>query len=77
MIEPSFPLTLVGPFLNLLLTPPRDRLDLASFLISFLNVSVAARLCVIGRPKSTYTRFVEDVLWRKLHGYMIFLKGGE
>jgi hypothetical protein len=69
---------LSDPSLNLSLINPHDGVDLAPFLISFLDAFVAASAArVVGTPKSTYSRFVEDVLWRKLDGFRIFVRGGK
>ncbi|KAI0698096.1 hypothetical protein BC835DRAFT_688622 [Cytidiella melzeri] len=53
-----------------------DGLFLKPFLLPFVDASVVARAeSVVGTEGSTYSRFVEDVLWRTSHGYDIVQKG--
>lgn len=53
-----------------------DGLSLQPFLMPFVDALVVARgIQVVGTEGSTYSRFVEDVLWRTNHGYDIVQKG--
>ncbi|KAI0088714.1 hypothetical protein BDY19DRAFT_985512 [Irpex rosettiformis] len=53
-----------------------DGLFLKPFLLPFIDALVVARgQTVVGTEGSTYSRFVEDVLWRTYHGYEIVQKG--
>ncbi|KAI0345481.1 hypothetical protein BDW22DRAFT_1352950 [Trametopsis cervina] len=53
-----------------------DGLLLKPFLLPFVDALVASRAQrVVGTEGSTYSRFVEDVLWRTYHGQDIAQKG--
>ncbi|KLO16919.1 hypothetical protein SCHPADRAFT_822431 [Schizopora paradoxa] len=53
-----------------------DGLHLKEFLIPFLDAIVASRAHeMVGTHGSTFSQFVEDVLWRRYHGYEIQQRG--
>ncbi|KAI0931001.1 hypothetical protein AcV7_005030 [Taiwanofungus camphoratus] len=53
-----------------------DGLHLKSFLIPFLDAMIAARAWqVVGTEQSTFSAFVQDVLWRTYHGWDIVQRG--
>jgi hypothetical protein len=55
---------------------PYDGLMLKDFLHPFLDAVVAGRAwAVVGTPGSTFSQFVEDVLWREWKGWEIVQRG--
>ncbi|RDB24811.1 hypothetical protein Hypma_008009 [Hypsizygus marmoreus] len=53
-----------------------DGVMLNDFLLPFLDAMVVAHAwMVVGTEKSTFSRFVEDVLWRMYHGMEIIQRG--
>lgn len=53
-----------------------DGLHLKEFLIPFLDAIVASRAHeMVGTRGSTFSQFMEDVLWRRYHGYEIQQRG--
>lgn len=53
-----------------------DGLQLKPFLIPFLDAMIAARAWqVVGTEQSTFSAFVQDVLWRTYHGFEIVQRG--
>ena len=65
----------VQPELDALINP-RDKRSLRPFLEPFLDAMVVSHAWgVAGTDGSTFSRFVEDVLWRRYHGWEIVQRG--
>ncbi|PVG04184.1 hypothetical protein CPB86DRAFT_842861 [Serendipita vermifera] len=48
---------------------PLDKTPMATFLAPFIDALVAARgASFIGTPESTFSRYIEEVLWPQVHG---------
>ena len=53
-----------------------DGVEMRKFLIPFLDAMVVGRSWeVVGTERSTFSRFVQDVLWRTYHGWEIVQRG--
>ena len=58
------------------LTNPHDSTPLLPFFLDTLDALVSAYGArFVGTPKSTYSRYVEDVLWRWTHGLPVVIRG--
>jgi len=57
---------------------PISRVEIGNMLVPFLDAMVVARAArVVGTPHSTFSWYVQDVLWRVNHGLDIGERGGD
>ena len=58
------------------LVSAEDEVAIGSFLMPLLEAAIVARAwAVVGTEGSTFSRYVEDMLWRREHGYDIVQRG--